>query len=131
MKHLTTVAVQFQDNKRMKVPISQEVYQIAMGTDKPLVVSGYTATGECAFSFFSGKKRQHKSSTRYRWFGERWTYISDNDFNYWTDTAKITIDDDGYINFHRQKPYEREKKIAYITLDINDIVDTNILNIQL
>lgn len=132
MKLLGTFNVNFSQQHRMMIPITKALYDAVQQETDPLIITGYTASGACSFSYISGiGRRSYKDGYKCRWDGKVYqTPEFDSTFNYsWRDSRHISIKPD-FISFHKM-PYERECTTAVVTLGVLSHNSYDILAIQL
>ena len=119
MKLLGTFNVNFSQQHRMRIPITRALYDAVQQETNPLIITGYTASGACSFSYMSGLGRQsYKDGRKCRWDGIGYCVPEfDNTYGYcWRDSRHISIKPD-FISFHKM-PYERECTTAVVTLEV-------------
>ena len=132
MKLLGTFNVNFSKQHRMRIPITRALYDAVQQETNPLIITGYTASGACSFSYMFGIGcRSYKNGYKCRWDGKLYqTPEFDNTFNYcWRTSRHISIKPD-FISFHKM-PYERECTTAVVTLAVLSHNSNDILAIQL
>lgn len=134
MKLLGSFSVNFSQEHRMRVPITRALYDAVQQETNPLIITGYTASGACLFSYMSGTEGCgyifYKGGAKRRWDGNGYrTPEFDNTWgSCWRDSRHISIEPD-FISFHKM-PYERECNTAVVTLEVMTAKDS-INNIQL
>lgn len=134
MKLLGSFSVNFSKEHRMRIPINRALYDAVQQETNPLIITGYTASGACLFSYMSGTESSYytfyKDGHKRRWDGNGYrTPEFDNTWgSCWRDSRHISIKPD-FISFHKM-PYERECHTAVVTLEVMSANDS-INNIQL
>lgn len=119
MKLLGSFSVNFSRKHRMRIPITKSLYDAVQQENNPLIITGYTASGACSFSYMSGLGHwSYKDGDKCRWDGNGYrTPEFDNTWgSYWRDSRHISIRPD-FISFHKM-PYERECTTAIVTLEV-------------
>lgn len=53
MKLLGAFNVNFSKQHRMRIPITRVLYDAVQQETNPLIITGYTASGACSFSYMS------------------------------------------------------------------------------
>ena len=120
MKLLGSFSVNFSKKHRMRIPITKALYDAVQQETNPLIITGYTASGACSFSYMSvsGNSRwTYKDGANRRWdgIGYRTPEFDKTWSSCWHDSRHISIKSD-FISFHKM-PYERECTISVITLE--------------
>ena len=121
MKLLGSFSVNFSKEHRMRIPITRDLYDAVQQETNPLIITGYTASGACSFSYMSvpGSGRwTYKDGANRRWDGNGYrTPEFDNTWgSSWRNSRHISIKPD-FISFHKM-PYERECKTTVVTLEV-------------
>ena len=119
MKLLGSFSVNFSKGHRMRIPITRALYDAVQQENNPLIITGYTSSGACSFSYMSGLGRwSYKDGDKCRWDGNGYrTPEFDNTWGYcWRDSRHISIKPD-FISFHKM-PYERECTTVVVTLEV-------------
>lgn len=122
MKLLGTFNVNFNQHHRMRIPITRALYDAVQQETNPLIITGYTASGACSFSYMSISSgscyRTYKAGAKRRWDGVGYS-IPEFDGAYshcWRVSRYISIKPD-FISFHKM-PCERDCTIAVVTLEV-------------
>ena len=117
MKLLGAFNVNFSKQHRMRIPITRALYDAVQQETNPLIITGYTASGACSFSYMSVSSVRYKTGIKRRWDGIVYGIPEfDRTLGYcWRDSRHISIKPD-FISFHKM-PYERECTTAVITLE--------------
>ena len=122
MKLLCTFNVNFSKHHRMRIPITRALYDAVQQETNPMIITGYTASGACSFSYMSvssgSGSRTYKTGTKRRWDGVGYNIPEfDGIYSYcWRDSRHISIKPD-FISFHKM-PYERECMTSVVTLEV-------------
>lgn len=132
MKLLGAFNVNFSQQHYMRIPITRALYDAVQQETNPLIITGYTASGSCSFSYISGiGRRSYKDGDECRWDGKGYNVPEfDSILNYcWRDSRHISIKPD-FISFHK-KPYPRECTTVVVTLGVLSYNSYDILAIKL
>ena len=122
MKLLGAFNVNFSQQHRMRIPNTRSLDDAVQQEPNPLIITGYTASGACSFSYMSissgSGSRTYKTGVKRRWDGVVYSIPEfDGAYSYcWRDSRHISIKPD-FISFHKM-PYERECTTAVITLEV-------------